>query len=735
MQDVKIDLVYLWVNDKDAEWQEKRRYWANKLNILDSDFNTNSSVRFRDNGELRYSLRSAQMFAPWINKIFIVTDNQIPDWLDINHKKIKIINHKDIIPTDCLPTFNSEAIESCIANIPELSEYFLYANDDMFFAAPVTPEYFYDSEGKPIIQLRKQNWTDEEKNYNMYMRKILRCKDIFSQKFDIPDIFSFYEPAHCIDAYRKSFYLECKNIFQKEFNEAAKSKFRKENTAQRYLVNLYAALKKGCTIKINPAVYEQNFCEKVDNFYKTITSANNLDKEIKSKKTKLLCINDTDLISDEECLNIQYFLNKYFFEKQPWEKSAFKVIENIKNKNCIVFSLNTNYVKYFSVALKSLIENTASDESYDIVILHNGISEFDQEICKKMVSANFNLLFFNMTNYLCEFMHFNLSVREYWDISTYYRIFIPFIFKNYQKVLYCDSDIIFKSSVKELFEIEDEGKEILAIIDSAVLIMNNQAFAYRKQEIEQELNLSQPDNYFNAGIVMFCMNNITDIEEYSNRLHKAFSTKVLRWQDQDVLNLVFENRAKFVSWVWNMQYHMLIFHKGCIRTKNTSLLQDYSNAIVKPKIIHFTSSKKPWHFPDVPFAKDFWFYARKSPYYEEIIQSMTEKQILSSTQETALYINCQNSKRIVLWGASLFLESFIKKYNLETNNVIGIIDKNPYKTGEYIGAYKIYSPEALEELNPDEIIVTIANSTKERVVEVKDYLKVHFSKNITVKSI
>ena len=152
MQDIKIDLVYLWVNDKDEEWQGKRRFWANKLGVVSSE--ENSDCRYSNNDELKYSLRSAEMYAPWINRIFIVTDNQVPEWLDTNHPKIKIIDHKDIMPENCLPCFNSAAIEVCIDNIPDLSEYFLYANDDMLFASPVEPDYFIDKNNNPIVTLR-----------------------------------------------------------------------------------------------------------------------------------------------------------------------------------------------------------------------------------------------------------------------------------------------------------------------------------------------------------------------------------------------------------------------------------------------------------------------------------------------------------------------------------------------------------------------------------------------------
>ena len=244
MQDIKIDLVYLWVNDKDEKWQEKKRYWANKLGVLNCNPDINADCRYADNSELRYSLRSAEMYAPWINKIFIITDNQVPEWLDTRHPKIRIIDHKEIMPEECLPCFNSAAIEACIDNIPELSEYFLYANDDTFFTSQVEPNDFYDSKGNPIIQLRKQNWTEKDKKNNLYIRTIIHSKNLFTKKYNLPEHFNFYEPAHCIDAYRKSYFIECKNIFKEDFEYVSKAKFRKESTLQRYIINLYSIHKK-----------------------------------------------------------------------------------------------------------------------------------------------------------------------------------------------------------------------------------------------------------------------------------------------------------------------------------------------------------------------------------------------------------------------------------------------------------------------------------------------------------
>lgn len=210
MQDLKIDLVYLWVNDKDEEWQTMRKYWANKLGITTEEENNN--CRFSDNDELKYSLRSVQMFAPWINKIFIVTDGQVPDWLNTKSSKIKIIDHNDIMPSDSLPCFNSAAIESCLDNIPELSEYFLYANDDMFFASKVTPHDFFDENNNPIVNLRSRKWTEPN---NLYTQRILYTQDLFNKAFNKKADLFMADPSHCIDAYRKSYFSSCKEFLDK----------------------------------------------------------------------------------------------------------------------------------------------------------------------------------------------------------------------------------------------------------------------------------------------------------------------------------------------------------------------------------------------------------------------------------------------------------------------------------------------------------------------------------------
>lgn len=139
-----IDIVYTWVDGSDPEWQRRRA----EVTATPYHPEAASDARYISRDELRYSLRSVHMFAPWVRNIFVVTDDQVPAWLETNHPKIHMVSHKEIF-TDlgALPTFNSRAIESQLHHIDGLSNHFLYLNDDMFFARPVVPNQFFTATG------------------------------------------------------------------------------------------------------------------------------------------------------------------------------------------------------------------------------------------------------------------------------------------------------------------------------------------------------------------------------------------------------------------------------------------------------------------------------------------------------------------------------------------------------------------------------------------------------------
>jgi len=143
-----IDVVYLWVDGNDAQWRQKRQKHFSALSHESHESlapYSNVEGRYRNNEELRFSLRALEQFFPDHGHIYLVTDGQAPSWLKPSDRLTRI-DHRELIPSDALPTFDSSNIESYIHHIPGLSERYFYLNDDVFFGAPVRlQDWFYET--------------------------------------------------------------------------------------------------------------------------------------------------------------------------------------------------------------------------------------------------------------------------------------------------------------------------------------------------------------------------------------------------------------------------------------------------------------------------------------------------------------------------------------------------------------------------------------------------------------
>jgi hypothetical protein len=141
-----VDIVYLWVDGADPAWRARRNDRLASLGRKPMDGAAVAS-RFREQDELRYSLRSVERFAPWVRHVYLVTDDQQPDWLAEDHPGLTIVDHRDILPAEALPTYNSHAISARVHHIDGLSEHFLLMNDDVLLGRPVGPEDFFHANG------------------------------------------------------------------------------------------------------------------------------------------------------------------------------------------------------------------------------------------------------------------------------------------------------------------------------------------------------------------------------------------------------------------------------------------------------------------------------------------------------------------------------------------------------------------------------------------------------------
>ena len=309
-----IDLVYLWVDGNDPKWQAKRNaFLERKVENSLSSFNG----RYVNNDELKYSLRSVERYAPWIRKIFIVTDDQTPEWLDIENPKIKIIDHKEILPAESLPCFNSNVLEHFLCKISNLSEYFILSNDDTFFNKIVSPTTFFGKDGYPIIRLtrkpfRRFRWFLREqifKNpHKLYSKALFNAAELVKQKFGF-----FYNglPHHNIDSYLKSDCLRVgEQIFKNEIDLTKMNHIRNANDIQRIVYSYVALAEKRGHLR---------YVSNDESLHIHIQKDRHFEK-LKKFNPTFFCMNDTEYADDNDRMKLKVWLSTRFPEKSEFEK-------------------------------------------------------------------------------------------------------------------------------------------------------------------------------------------------------------------------------------------------------------------------------------------------------------------------------------------------------------------------------------------------------------------------------
>lgn len=307
-----IDIVYCWVNGNDPQWIAKRDACIGKP----TGKQENCKGRFVDSGDLRYSLRSIEKNAPWIRRIFIVTDNQIPEWLDTSNPKVQIVDHKEILPSESLPCFNSTLIEQFIWRIPGLSEYFLYSNDDMYINRPVTPATFFAEDGLPYLFMnykpfRKLSlWFREsvlKKPLSQYLQKIRNSSRLVEKYYGK---YYGHKLHHNIDAYLKSTFKRGHEVFADEFATMRLHHKRSSDDYQRVVFSYLALAENRGHLRY--VSQHHSFRLHIDN--------RKLYSKFEAYNPVLFCMNDSEFVNDDDRLYAIEYVSRLFPEKSQFEK-------------------------------------------------------------------------------------------------------------------------------------------------------------------------------------------------------------------------------------------------------------------------------------------------------------------------------------------------------------------------------------------------------------------------------
>ena len=292
-----MDIVITYVNGLDPVWQKEYETYTNTP-ILEK--------RFRDWGTLKYLFRGIEKNMPFIRKVHLVVsgESQVPKW--VNRNEVNIVLHKDIIPSEYLPTFNCNPIEMHLHRIEGLDEEFLYFNDDMFPLRPCTPEDFF-CKGQGIIGM-----THHLFSLDMY-KKICRNSDRVARKaLGIKRSIFFLRPQHICSPMLKSI---CKEVYEKTKHIILKTltRTRENNNLNQYLFLDYMYLK--------GRIMNSRLSKK--HLSLGITSTKKLSTFLERPTHTLACINDVQM-SEERYIEIRETILRAF-DKLLHQKSKYEI--------------------------------------------------------------------------------------------------------------------------------------------------------------------------------------------------------------------------------------------------------------------------------------------------------------------------------------------------------------------------------------------------------------------------
>ncbi|MFG2196343.1 stealth conserved region 3 domain-containing protein [Streptomyces sp. NPDC048639] len=306
-----VDAVYTWVDGADPAWLGRRARFTDRA-YHDEAAN---AARYANRDELRYSLRALETYAPWVRRVYLVTDDQTPAWLDTAHPRVTVVSHREMFrDPEVLPTFNSHAIESQLHRIEGLSEHFLYFNDDVFLGQEAVPDDFFLANGltkffpsPALVPLGPPSETDVPVSVAGKNNRAL-----IEARFGTTPV---QKMKHVPHALRRSVLAEIEEEFGEQHRATAAHRFRsRADIAIPSSLHHYYAFHTGRAL---PSDLDYAYID-----LSRPNAAARLDRLLADRDRAVFCLNDTQ--SDEADITGQVallhpFLDAYFPLPAPYE--------------------------------------------------------------------------------------------------------------------------------------------------------------------------------------------------------------------------------------------------------------------------------------------------------------------------------------------------------------------------------------------------------------------------------
>jgi len=294
------------------------------------------------------------------------------------------------------------------------------------------------------------------------------------------------------------------------------------------------------------------------------------------------------------------------------------IITPLWNENVITIAMSSSqmYSPYLSVCLQSLKEHTTETYNYDIIIFTSEINDETKKILKDQIEEkNISIRFVNPKPY---FENIKLTVsKKYFKEECYYRVVAPLIFKNYDKIIFTDIDLLFEHDIKDLYNISLNDKPIAACIDLLWHGIINTQESLKTEYAIKTLGLTDPYKYVNTGVLIIDIKKCLETN-FTQNILKLINNNQYETQEQCAINALLKENIKYLDFNWNASTKPT-WIKNKMTYMSDKTITAFNEAYNNPKIIHFMGPVKPWNTPQEDRAYKWWEYARRTPFYETIL--------------------------------------------------------------------------------------------------------------------
>lgn len=290
---------------------------------------------------------------------------------------------------------------------------------------------------------------------------------------------------------------------------------------------------------------------------------------------------------------------------------------SIHDTVAVFFGFDERFSPYAYVSLSSLISHCNPNRKYEIHILYTDLSEKTGNLFRSLSKDNVTVFLDDISDRVSDVMK-DLPIRDYYSVSTYFRIIIAESFPQYDKALYIDSDTVIEDDVSKLFDTK-LGSRLVGGVKEAVMAYYRECGDYAKKVVGVKAS-----RYFNAEVILINSKAWREekVLEKFIELSSFYDFRIA--QDQDYLNVICKDRVYYLSRKWNME---------CIHGWNIPE--------GKMGIIHFAFAPKPWHDAASPYSTHFWKYAQLTPLYSKI------KQGFAKYTDTQLRIEKETASKVI----------------------------------------------------------------------------------------